>query len=159
MAGHPPSRGVVESVVEIIDADESGPDRTRASRIHASRLRQTLDSLGWALCGFLIGAVFWHFVGFWSFVTTIVLKGPETIQEGAPVVTHRVANCTMLVLDRRHGGTTSEPCSDIPLRLEARSTGRGDRAVVALRPNGPAANRAWSTTLERGHDEIATVQQ
>ena len=28
------------------------------------------------LAGFILGAVFWHFVGFWSFVSHVVLKGP-----------------------------------------------------------------------------------
>lgn len=28
------------------------------------------------IAGFVVGAVFWHFVGFWSFLSHVVLKGP-----------------------------------------------------------------------------------
>jgi hypothetical protein len=33
------------------------------------------------LGGFVIGAIVWHFVGFWSFLTHVVLKGPGAEQQ------------------------------------------------------------------------------
>ena len=35
-----------------------------------------LTGLASGIAGFVIGAVFWHFVGFWSFVSDVILKGP-----------------------------------------------------------------------------------
>lgn len=132
-----------------IDAAPVSPDR-------AVRIRR-FDGLGWALCGFLIGAVFWHAVGFWSFLTTVVLNGPEEIQIVEPQSMPLLANCTVLVLDRRHGGTRAEPCRSEPLRLEARSTGRADRAVIALQTSVPRYQQ-WSTTLAPDHDAVASSQ-
>ena len=33
--------------------------------------------IGWGIAGFLIGAICWHFVGFWDFVGTAVFRGPH----------------------------------------------------------------------------------
>lgn len=41
------------------------------------RSRSFTGGLASGLAGFVIGAVFWHFVGFWSFVSNVILKGPE----------------------------------------------------------------------------------
>lgn len=41
------------------------------------RKRPAVVAAGSALLGFVTGAVFWHSIGFWSFVSTVVLKGPE----------------------------------------------------------------------------------
>jgi len=40
-------------------------------------LRQGWSAAVWAISGFFAGAVFWHFVGFWSFLGSIVLTGPD----------------------------------------------------------------------------------
>jgi hypothetical protein len=36
-----------------------------------------LSSAIWALSGFVLGAVFWHTIGFWSFVNSTLLPGPD----------------------------------------------------------------------------------
>ncbi|AHB50051.1 hypothetical protein W911_06710 [Hyphomicrobium nitrativorans NL23] len=86
-----------------------------------------VGGLGWSVIGFLLGALFWHFVGFWSFVSAVVLAGhpsgsvdrsraeaPEieasqTAAEisDAPLV---MAWCTALQLDRKTGAISSGAC-------------------------------------------------
>jgi hypothetical protein len=41
------------------------------------RKRPAFVAVSSAVLGFVTGAVFWHSIGFWSFVSTIVLKGPD----------------------------------------------------------------------------------
>jgi hypothetical protein len=44
-------------------------------------------SLAAAVIGFVSGAAVWHFVGFWGFVSTVLLHGPQQVQPsktGAP---------------------------------------------------------------------------
>ena len=91
----------------------------------------------WGLFGFLMGAVFWHVVGFWDFVTNVVQKRdrPPTVFERALSSTlvgsedgeiqaiaeqvlaereHRAQTvaqtCTTLTLDRADGRTSAYPC-------------------------------------------------
>lgn len=97
-----------------------------------------------AALGFLVGAVFWHFVGFWGFVREVVLKGPE------PEVS-RVAQtgpqCTALVLDRASGHVRIDACpADAPWLIEAPGGGRGD----LLTPARPMAAKRWSVTVQAG---------
>lgn len=44
------------------------------------RARPVLTGLLSGVAGFIVGAVFWHIVGFWSFVSQVVLKGPDEQQ-------------------------------------------------------------------------------
>ena len=37
-------------------------------------------------CGFVLGVIAWHMVGFWSFVSDVVLHDPQTAQSHIPVV-------------------------------------------------------------------------
>ncbi len=81
--------------------------------------------------------VFWHFVGFWSFVNQVVFKSdrdpvtavaaareadddhklPTTVFGGIPAAGHgRTAGCSILRLDRNTGRTSSVPC-DPPARV------------------------------------------
>ena len=44
-----------------------------------------LGGLGWSVIGFVGGAVFWHFIGFWGFVSEVVLAGnsPMAVEQVA----------------------------------------------------------------------------
>lgn len=88
------------------------------------------------LAGFVVGAVFWHFVGFWDFVSTLVYAPPRSaLVQQAPVapgekrpalsVSH--ANCASLILDRTSGLTSLGPCrSQIVDLVERAGSSRGD---------------------------------
>jgi hypothetical protein len=127
---------------------------TRAQRFGVDGLlreigrRGRLSSLGapiaWGLGGFLIGAIFWHLIGFWGFLSAVVLKGPETavsvVTRQQPVMVARqegiqpatLPNCTVLVLDRSTGLTSAVPCPEhLPLLEEARR-GRQDLVLAEL---------------------------
>lgn len=88
------------------------------------------------LAGFVVGAVFWHFVGFWDFVSTLVYAPPQSaLVQQAPVapVENRAAlsvsyaNCASLILDRTSGLTSVGPCrSQIFGRVEYTGSSRGD---------------------------------
>ncbi|MBN9277657.1 MAG: hypothetical protein J0I57_08480 [Hyphomicrobium sp.] len=90
--------------------------------------------LVWGFAGFLIGAMFWHVIGFWGFLSDVVLKGPEpqasVVVNEAP--TAMLPNCTTLALNRATGMTTSVPCIEqMPLLEEAR-IGRQDLAFAEM---------------------------
>ena len=84
-----------------VRADETSGGELAASprqpsqRHHAAapsspaRKRRRISAAVWSgIAGFVLGAVFWHLVGFWSFVSHVVFKGPAadgagTIETGA----------------------------------------------------------------------------
>ncbi len=103
--------------------------------------------------GFVAGAVFWHAVGFWSFVSTVVLRGPVEAGAGsgaittgsispAPITHRRQAaagvdlRCTALELDRRTGLTRVGLCTPRDIRwIKPDQHGRADR--LAAKTKGP----------------------
>jgi len=110
------------------------------------RSRRTLRSaLLWGGFGFVAGVIFWHAVGFWSFVSEVVLdrEGPAIfarvaatrpeapLQPELPII-YLVdpASCTALELDRSANRTAVRPCprQGLALRLES----SGDREDLAL---------------------------
>lgn len=95
--------------------------------------------LAWGFGGFLIGAIFWHFIGFWGFLNEAVLKSPEArVSVVARVVPPaKLPNCTTLALNRATGRTMSVPCPErMPLLEEAGITGRRDLAFAGVRLHG-----------------------
>lgn len=142
------------------DARSAGPvprrdcvrrvEHRRAARLTAARrVLDGVGGLGWSVIGFLMGAVFWHFVGFWSFVSDVVLAGHpsasfdrsrsdalqiEAFQTAAgsrdaPLV---IASCTALQLDRKTGAISSGVCGeDFAPSFSASAKQREDRAATS----------------------------
>lgn len=99
------------------------------------RLRAHAAPLAWGFGGFLIGAIFWHAIGFWGFLGEVILKSPEprvsVVARTAPPSS--LPNCTALAIDRATGRTRSIPCAEtLPLHEEA-GLGRQDLAFVEPR--------------------------
>lgn len=90
-------------------------------------------ALVWGGCGFLVGAVFWHAIGFWGFVSAIVLNGPASEER---VVAQSGLACVELVLDRSSGQTTTAECPfDTVILAEGRRAERQDfEGVRGWRP-------------------------
>lgn len=126
-----------------------------ARRVGFGRVLALLDGiggLGWSVIGFVAGAVFWHFVGFWGFVADVILAGGPPAAESTPPALVRIAEeahllrvadasaCTLLALDRRTGLTTAAPCeaSHGPLPPDA-VQGREDRLAAGAAPREGAA--------------------
>jgi hypothetical protein len=99
------------------------------------RLRTAAAPLAWGFGGFLIGAIFWHAIGFWGFLGEVILKAPEPRVSvvARSVMPARLPNCTALAIDRTTGRTRSIPCAETaPLHEEA-GLGRQDLAFVQAR--------------------------
>lgn len=107
-----------------------------------SQMLDGIGGLGWSVTGFLAGAVFWHFVGFWGFVSEVVLAGGPPVERAAvhsvptTVRTKRVqvaataadTPCTLVSRDRQTGLTSARPCGRDHLPLPQDSyQGRQDR--------------------------------
>lgn len=137
-AGDGPARGIVKGI-----AAYSGPERRRSGSL--VEMLDGIGGLGWSVAGFVGGAVFWHFIGFWSFVADVVLAGgtaggvdSATRKPQQQLVrmadaeminsTDAAATCTALVLDRRTGVTSADDCtgSHASLPMDAMN-GREDR--------------------------------
>jgi hypothetical protein len=119
-----------------------GPAAAKATGF-IPRRRSYRTALLWAAGGFLAGALFWYAVGFWRFVSDVVLAPAPTAaaemtavappsQVSLPTI-YLVdpSNCTALVLDRKTNTTVVQPCPQkgLALRLEANSE-RESLAVV-----------------------------
>jgi hypothetical protein len=119
----------------------------------AARSLDGLGGLGWSVVGFVLGAVFWHFVGFWGFVSDVVLSGePSAFFAAQPrgaaagvrteiaAVSSPLASCISLALDRRTGLTSATAC-DGPLGPLSTDPfeGREDRAARASPSSGRGA--------------------
>ncbi|HEX2842036.1 hypothetical protein [Hyphomicrobium sp.] len=118
-----------------------------------------VGGLGWSVIGFILGAMFWHFVGFWGFVSEVVLAGGPiaAIERRAAEPAHRKSQvdvlpqwvqvaeasapaCTLLALDRQTGHTSARPCDADHVALPADvSLGREDRLPVTGGADASAA--------------------
>lgn len=97
-------------------------------------------ALLWSAFGFLAGALFWHAVGFWRFLSDVVFDPPPRPEMMAVARPSQVslptiylvdpANCTALILDRKTNSTVMQPCPEkgLALRLEA----NGERESLAV---------------------------
>ncbi len=106
----------------------------------------------WAGLGFVVGAVFWHFVGFWSFLSGVVLDripsanaavisaAPDRPLAGQPpIIVVDTNRCTMLSLDRRTNLTVGQPCPAISLALRFKPYSEREDLTILARPRVQAA--------------------
>ncbi len=142
------------------ERDDTLP-HTAKSRPASAPRRSLRSGLGYALLGFFLGAIFWHFVGFWDFVGQLMFKGATTgteIVQGPPVIKlrERVSGasaitlvaasdtCTMLQLDRATGETLAVPCAGEPLPLRSiKAARREDLRVTATQRLIETTARGW----------------
>ena len=110
-------------------SEARGPAVKRAPKPAAANRR--LLPVIWLIVGFVGGIGFWHLIGFWSFVSTIVYKEerptvhesigmedgrklPTTIIGGIPPADANASSgCTTLRLDRVANRTTKAACDPI----------------------------------------------
>ena len=120
-----------------------------ASPTKPRKLDGAFSAALYVLSGFICGAVFWHFIGFWSTFHDILVRGPAR----AAAAQHHVAqwgpSCTALVLDRAQGLTRAEPCAASSIELAEATNYRRDRMpyhAAALRQ--PAIDTDWTVTIK-----------
>lgn len=139
------------------DAAASEPPIAKAGKVK----RGARSAIGYGLLGFVLGAVFWHFVGFWDFVGQLMFKGgaagTEIVQGPPPIkLRERVSGvsaiaivasteaCTMLRLDRGTGETAAVPCAGDPLPLRGiKPARREDLRVTASQRMIETTARGW----------------
>lgn len=102
------------------------------------------NSLLWGVLGFIVGAVFWHFIGFWGFVSEVVFVGRSMHEDR--LVDQTGANCVQLAIDRGSGIVRPEHC---PLEAEFLNEG-----VLAIRSDFAGIRGSkfpnWSIRLSSG---------
>src|SRR5665647_2022752 len=126
--------------------DSSAPAQTGA--VSPRTRRPARGALACGAIGFACGAIFWHAIGFWSFVSDVVLNHaggdtftvrdaqPDagTLETGSLPTIYLVepASCTSLELDRPSNRTIVRPCpaGGLALRLDS-GNDREDLAVLA----------------------------
>ncbi len=138
--------------------------------------RNLMAQAAWGGGGFLLGVIVWHFIGFWSFISTVVFRGPDnagvaitqaaqpatrsstlvgkrqqtvlgTAPAQAPPATPST-DCTALVLDRTAGTTSLSSCEAAaePMRVVMTSQ-RGDRHNLAS-----SRDDGWSVVVDAEAD-------
>jgi hypothetical protein len=106
-----------------------------------SKPRRALRAaLLWGALGFFAGAIFWHAVGFWTFVSEVVLDSEGSVQFARQAATRPgalahpelpviylidPASCTALELDRTANRTAVRPCPREGLALRWRPAAIG----------------------------------
>ncbi len=105
----------------------------------------------WGALGFVVGAVFWHFIGFWGFVSDVVLRGHP---DDTRVIAQTGRDCTELMLDRETGLVKSIAC---PLHTQVLP--EGTRLVRAdsehLRKAQKPEGRRWSILVNQDGRDTA----
>lgn len=106
------------------NARPANVDRNAAIVVRADvrpdvRTGRAKSSAAWAAAGFVVGALFWHTIGFWSFVQSTLLPGSDTrrAERDAPVSeTRTTSNAAMRspVRPTRTGHKTVTKLSDTP---------------------------------------------
>lgn len=124
-----------------------------------------------AAAGFIAGAVFWHFVGFWTFISHVAFAHPETgrarfepafaampsgpIETGSLRPVDRVstqnfeAACTALARDPDTRQTQQRPCRKLarPMKVVPASTRQALQAIAIETPAPQAALNAQQSLL------------
>lgn len=132
-------------------------------------------ALVWGGGGFIVGAIFWHAIGFWDFMTLVVLgdqesrrRQPDASNDWATQVISTptpgrstlrrpavATNCTTLVIDRNKGATTGKACPPILPTVSAvlaaktdRLPGSADQLEATVATSDPPDPAAPPITIE-----------
>ncbi len=125
----------------------SEPDAPGGGARASAPSLEVRQSLVWGISGFVIGAAFWHVVGFWGFIERIVYSGHP--DDGVRYVAQSGLECTELVLDRGSRRVASGICPlEAPLLDERSESARGD----FLGPRTPLARSHRHLRLSFGED-------
>lgn len=140
----------------------AAPVRPAPQRANTSaakrRWSEVTSAIVWGGGGFVVGAVFWHVIGFWSFMSAVVLgdadsrrnavdgqRGWSTQVIGPPSHLRATArrstpsSCTVLAIDRPTGLTTAKPCPTVPPPVVAQDTQKADRLLLEAIPDSVEA--------------------
>jgi hypothetical protein len=107
--------GLVDDVPRILQ-DSRAYDNGAEESAHPSRIahKRRWNSFCWGAGGFIAGALFWHSIGFWSFIQTTLVPTPDS----------RRAERETINSDARLSSNTTSPSPVRPLRNTAKIAGR-----------------------------------
>ncbi len=133
-------------------------------------LKGVPQRLQWATAGFAAGALFWHFVGFWSFMSQIVFSSPQSQRQAVAPQTGLSAGTasgietgSITPLERRIAPKAEPGCSSIVrnpatgavIQIQCRKLGKPlpTRETPARQDRLPAPAQAirqegWQPALE-----------
>lgn len=156
---------VIAAVRPVAPASVKPTAPAQPAAIHAapkrSLIRRAGSAVAFSLLGFILGAVFWHFVGFWDFVGQVMFgarsSGTQISQPPPIKLKERVSGvsslavliepeaCVTLQLNRATGTTQSAPCEteSLPLR-SLKVARREDLWVTGAQRIQEATTRGWS---------------
>ncbi len=158
----------------------AAPFRPAPKRLPSPASEQRTSSVAsavvWGGSGFVVGAVFWHLIGFWSFVSTVVLgdtdarrtmaegqKGWSTQIIGPPSPVRTTSRrpspptCTALSIDRASGVTAAKPCPAGSPPTASLNSGKSDKlATAADTDKAEAAAVSYPQSMETTPAAIAT---
>ena len=105
-------------------APRANNDRYAANAVNADtrpdvRSGRAKSSAAWAVAGFVVGALFWHTIGFWSFVQSTLLPGSDARRaerDTSVAETRSTSNAAMRspVRPTRTGHKTATKLTDAP---------------------------------------------
>lgn len=139
--GEPPCAALMHPAAPLHDAvalpsdSESGarPDDDDRLRDHASALipipRPSRAPLVWGGLGFVCGALAWHAIGFWSFVSDVVLNTQDARARSEPLLPHIAAGYPVTPSDQ--GGAQHATTAAVAVKTTAAS-GLAKAVCVAL---------------------------
>jgi hypothetical protein len=107
--------GLVDDVPRILQDSRAFVNGAEEST-HSSRTahKRRWNSFCWGAGGFVAGALFWHSIGFWSFIQTTLVPTPDS----------RRADRETINSDARLSANTTSPSPVRPLRNTAKIAGR-----------------------------------
>lgn len=93
----------------------------------------------WGLGGFVTGAIFWHFIGFWGFVSDVVFSSRSHLEDRQ--IAQSGPQCVEVALDRVTQAIRTVPCAlETPELDESANSVKGDflgyRHRLARGPRG-----------------------
>ena len=127
---------------ETLSSDRTGVGHRRAGRpmLHAPaeqllppeipspshvRSHGPIPAAAWGITGFLVGAIFWHFIGFWGFVSEVVFSNRRAVEDRQ--IAQTGPQCLQILLDRSSGAVRGEPCApEAPQLDESASAVKSD---------------------------------
>ena len=99
--------------------------KSRLSPVVRTKKQQALSGGQWGITGFFVGAVFWHFIGFWGFVGEVVFGNRPPAEDRQLAQTGPA--CVAIMLDRATGSVGSVNCpTQAPQLDESASSAKGD---------------------------------
>ena len=89
------------------------------------RSHRPIPAGAWGITGFLVGAIFWHFIGFWGFVSEVVFSNRRAVEDRQ--IAQTGPQCLQILLDRSSGAVRGEPCApEAPQLDESASAVKSD---------------------------------